>query len=120
MARWILNTIGLWLSIKLFGTGYAAAPTSIMVFVIAGLIFSIVNAMLKPVLILLALPALMITLGLFMFVVNGVLVYISLKLSPDITITFWHAILTGAVISLVNYIVSNIIDITPQTEGASR
>jgi putative membrane protein len=109
--RWILNTLGLWLAVKLFGTGYTERPEGLVVFLIAGLIFSIVNAVLRPIMIILALPALLITLGLFMFVVNGFLVYISLKMAPGVSMAFWNSVLTGIVISLVNYIISNIIDL---------
>lgn len=109
--RWLLNSVGLWLAVKLFGTGYTETPEGFVIFLIAGLIFSIVNAVLKPILIILALPALLITLGLFMFVVNGFLVYVSLKLTPGVDMTFWYSVLSGIVISLVNYIVSNVIDL---------
>lgn len=109
--RWLLNSIGLWLAVKLFGTGYTETPEGFMVFLLAGLIFSVVNAILKPVLVIFALPALLVTLGLFMFIVNGFLVYVSLKLAPGMEMTFWYAVLSGIVISLVNYIVSNVIDL---------
>lgn len=109
--RWLLNSVGLWLAVKLFGTGYTETPEGSVVFLIAGLIFSIINATLKPILIILALPALLVTLGLFMFIVNGFLVYVSLKLAPGVDMTFWYSVLSGIVISLVNYIVSNVIDL---------
>lgn len=109
--RWLLNSVGLWLAVKLFGTGYTETPEGFVVFLVAGLIFSIINATLKPILIILALPALLVTLGLFMFIVNGFLVYVSLKLAPGVDMTFWYSVLSGIVISLVNYIVSNVIDL---------
>lgn len=108
--RWGLNSIGLWVAVKLFGTGYTESPEGFFVFLLAGLIFSVVNATIKPVIVVLSLPALLVSLGLFMFVVNGFMVYVSLKLAPGVSMTFWHSILTGIVISLVNYIVSNIVD----------
>lgn len=109
--RWMFNTLGLWVAVKLFGTGYTETPEGMLVFLGAGLLFSIVNAVLRPIVIILSLPALLLTLGLFMLVVNGFLVYVAVKLSPGFDMTFMHAILTGIVISLVNYIVSNVIDL---------
>ncbi|NCU37744.1 phage holin family protein [Candidatus Saccharibacteria bacterium] len=111
--RWILNSFGLWVAVRLFGTGYSGAQidASIGAFLVAGLIFSIVNAVLKPAVIILALPAILVTLGLFTIVVNGLMVYISLKLSPGLTMTFWNSILTGLVLSLVNYIVSSALEL---------
>ena len=111
VVRWILNSIGLWLAVKLFGTGYTETPQGVFVFLFAGFIFSIVNVTIKPIIVVLSLPALLLTLGLFMFVVNGLMVYLSLKLAPGVSMTFWHSILTGIVISLVNYIVSNVVDL---------
>lgn len=81
-----------------------------MVFLVAGLLFSIVNSILRPIIVILSLPALLLTLGLFMIIVNGFMVYISLKLAPGLSMTFVNSILTGLVISLLNYIVSNIVD----------
>lgn len=109
--RWLLNSVGLWVAVKLFGTGYTETPEGIFIFLFAGLVFSVANALLKPIVIVLSLPALLVTLGLFMLVVNGFMVWLSLKLVPGIGMTFWHSILTGIVISLVNYIVSNVVDI---------
>lgn len=110
VVRWALNSLGLWLAVELFGTGYTQAPEGIAVFLIAGLIFSLVNAVLKPILIIFSLPALLFTLGLFMFIVNGLMVYISILIAPHISMTFWHSILAGVVIAFVNYVVSNLMD----------
>ena len=113
IVRWILNSFGLWIAVRIFGTGYSSEliNSSPHVFLVAGLIFSIVNAILKPVVIILALPAILVTLGLFTIVVNGFMVYISLKLAPGLQMTFWHSILTGLVLSLVNYIVSSALEL---------
>ena len=110
--RWMLNSFGLWVAVRIFGTGFDDYTAgSISVFLIAGLIFSVVNAILKPVVIILSLPAILITLGLFTVVVNGFMVYISLQLAPGIHMTFINSILTGLVLSLVNYIVSSALEL---------
>lgn len=111
LLRWVLNTLGLWLAVSLFGTGNNGEPDRLIIFIFAGLVFSVVNALLKSILVVLSLPALLLTLGLFMLIVNGILVYISIKIAPGFSMTFWHSVLTGIVISLVNYIVSSFIDI---------
>ncbi len=111
VVRWILNSVGLWLAVKLFGTGYGTSPQEFGVFLLIGLIFSVVNATIKPIIIVLSLPALLFTLGLFMLVVNGFMVWLSFKLMPGESMTFWNSVLTGIVISLVNYIVSNVVDL---------
>lgn len=106
--RWLANSLGLWLAVHLLGTGLDNVEVSAgtIGFLFAGLIFSIVNSILRPFIIILSLPAILITLGLFMLVVNGLMVYISLNLAPGISMSFLNSIFAGILLSLVNYIVS--------------
>lgn len=114
LVRWLLNSFGLWIAVRLFGTGFSDAQVdaNVSAFVLAGLIFSIINTVLRPILVILSLPAILLTLGLFMLVVNGLLVYISLKLAPDLQMTFLNSILTGMILSLINYIVSSMLEMS--------
>lgn len=111
--RWILNSVGLWIAVRIFGTGYSDAEltANAWVFLGAGLIFSVINSILKPIVIILSLPAILLTLGLFTIIVNGFMVYISIKLAPGLNMTFWNSVLTGIVLSLVNYIVSSALEL---------
>lgn len=111
--RWILNSFGLWIAVRIFGTGYAdtAIDLNAAVFLGAGLIFSIMNTILRPIIVILSLPAILLTLGLFTIVVNGLMVYWSLLLAPGLHMTFWNSVLTGLVLSLVNYIVSSALEL---------
>lgn len=109
LIRWLLNSFGLWVAVRLFGTGYSEAQvdSELAIFLLAGLIFSIINTILKPIIVILSLPAILLTLGLFILVVNGLMVYLSLKLTPGLSMTFINSILTGMILSLINYIVSS-------------
>jgi putative membrane protein len=111
--RWLLNSFGLWLAILICGTGISDAEltTGFWGFLLAGFIFSVVNSILRPVIIILSLPAILLTLGLFTLVVNGFMVWLSLKLAPGIQMTFFHSILTGMLLSLINYIVSSVFEL---------
>lgn len=111
--RWILSALGLWLAVRLLGTGYdnVDVTAGFWGFLFAGLIFSIVNSLFKPLLVIVSLPAILLTLGLFTIVVNGVLVYISLMLAPGIAMSFGNSIITGIILSLINYIVSAAMEI---------
>jgi putative membrane protein len=81
LVRWVLNSFGLWVAVRLLGTGYSDAEVNagFGLFLIAGLIFSVINSILRPVVVILSLPAILITLGLFVLVVNGIMVYIKLE-----------------------------------------
>ena len=108
LLRWVLNSLGLWIAVRLFGAGYSHLSTSgvIWEFLLAGIVFSIINSVLRPIAVILSLPAILLTLGLFILVVNGLMVYISLLITPGISMTFMESILTGILLSLINYIVS--------------
>ena len=47
------------------------------------------------------------TLGLFILVVNGFMVWLALKLAPGLHLTFVSSIFAGMLLSLINYIVSS-------------
>lgn len=113
LVRWALNSVGLWIAVRLLGTGYdnVDVTAGFWGFVFAGLIFSLVNTLLKPLLVIISLPAILITLGLFTLIVNGVLVYVSIALAPGISMSFGNSIITGIILSLVNYIVSAAIEV---------
>ena len=109
----MLNSFGLWIAVRLLGTGHydTEIEATVLTFLLGGLIFSIINSLIKPILVILSLPAILLTLGLFMLVVNGVMVYVSLKLTPGLDMTFFNSILTGIILSLVNYIVSSALEL---------
>lgn len=106
--RWLLNAFGLWMAVRILGDGpnNLDVMPSVSVFLIGGLIFSIINAVLKPLFVLISLPIIVLTLGLFMVILNGFLVYISLKLTPGLSpMSFLNSIITGLILSLINYII---------------
>lgn len=111
LLRWLLNTVGLWIASRLLGGGFDDTDATNTTFVLAGLVLSLANSLLKPIVIVLSLPAILVTLGLFMLVVNGLMVYIALNLVPNLQISFFSAIVTGVIISLINYIISGFLEL---------
>lgn len=119
LVRWLLNSFGLWIAVRLLGTGYSDAQVdeSFGVFLFAGLIFSVINSLLRPIVIIFSLPAILLTLGLFMLLVNGFMVYLSILITPDLEMTFLNSILTGIILSLINYIVTSAVELNYQRKG---
>lgn len=77
------------------------------VIAISGLILALMNAVIKPFVIILSLPAILFSLGLFMIVINGLMVMLVSWLYAPLQITnFGAAMLAGMVIGLVNYLVT--------------
>jgi putative membrane protein len=111
LLRWLLNSFGLWVASRLLGQGFDDTDATNTTFLIAGLVLSLANTLLRPIVIVLSLPAILITLGLFMLIVNGLMVYIALNLVPNLQISFLSAIITGVIISLINYIISGFLEL---------
>lgn len=110
VVRWLLNVVGLFVA-ALFLTG-VDYQDNWFTLVIAGLVLSVINALIKPFLIILALPALILTLGIFTVVINGLMVYLAHLLYSSFEVSsFTTAILAGMVIGLVNYILTRIFDV---------
>jgi putative membrane protein len=92
----------------LSGVDYNGNPA---VLIVGALIFSVVNAFLRPLIIVLALPAILLTLGLFTFIVNGFMLYLVTLIYPALRITsFWQAVWAVLIIWLVNYLLTNIME----------
>ncbi len=109
LLRWMVNFFGLWTAATLV-TGITYQE-HIRVLVWAALIFSIVNALIRPFLILIALPAIVVTLGLFTFVVNAFMLYLVTLFYHRFEISnFRSAIAAVIVIWIVNYLLNDLIE----------
>ncbi len=107
--RWFVNSLGLWIASRLFNT--ISINDSVVVAVGGGLVLSAVNVFLKPLLIILTLPAVLLSLGLFMIVINGAVVYVASQLYGPLKVTsFSGAVLAGLVIGLVNYALTTLLE----------
>ena len=75
-----------------------------------GLILGFVNAIVKPVLILLTLPATLLTLGLFLFVVNAICLALTAAVVPGFDISgFWGAFVGALVVTLVSWVLNALV-----------
>ncbi len=75
---------------------------NLVVALIVAVVLSVVNAVLRPILIVLTFPVTILTLGLFLFVINALMVLLVAWLVPGFTVDgFWWALLFSLVISLV-------------------
>jgi putative membrane protein len=103
--RWLVNCLGLWAAAELFNLVNYQQTWSVIL--VGGLLLALLNALIKPILIIFTLPAIALTLGLFLIIINGFIVYlVSLLYGPLQISSFWAALLVGIVIGLVNYIVT--------------
>ena len=88
------------------------ANNDISTLLLIGLIFGLVNALLKPLLILLTCPAVLLSLGLFLFVINGVMLLITDSIAGERLIIeggIFTAILGGMVIGGVTMLLESVL-----------
>lgn len=114
LLRWLVNFLGLWMAATLL-TGISYQNT-FRVLILASLIFSVVNALIRPLIILLTLPAIVLTLGLFTFVINTLMLYLVTFFYHRFQVrSFWSGILAVIIIWIVNYLLNDLIEHKPQT-----
>ncbi len=107
LIRWLGNSFGLWLAARLIPD--ITFNGGLEVIVLAGLVLSIINTFIKPLVIILSLPAIVLTLGLFIVFINGLMVYFAAGLMDSLDIKgYGAAVLAGLIIGLVNYAVTTI------------
>ncbi len=76
---------------------------------VASLLLGIINALVRPVLLILCLPLILVTMGLFILVLNALLLWFVSGILPGSSFTvagFWAAFWGGSVISIVSWILS--------------
>jgi putative membrane protein len=105
--RWAFNVAALFVAAwALSGISYGDSWWSLL---IAAVVFTLANAFVKPVLAFLSIPFIVVTLGIFYFLINVLMLYITDWIVNDFQIdTFWWACLGAIIVSLVNGILNAI------------
>lgn len=103
---WLLNAAALWLT-ALIGIGIRFTSLTLGNVLIAALILGLVNALIRPIMVVLTLPVNILTLGLFTLVLNAFVLYIVAWLTPAMQITsFWGALLAAVILSIISSLLS--------------
>jgi putative membrane protein len=99
----LVNTAALWAASYLVSG--IDLDGSVWTILLVGLVFGIINTFIKPIFKLLSFPVIMLTLGLFAFVINAAMLAITAALTDALSIeNFWAALLGAIVISVVSAI----------------
>jgi putative membrane protein len=101
---WLINALAL-MAVAYLLPGIAVAD--FVTALIAALVLGLVNAVIRPILILLTLPATLLTLGLFIFVINGLLFWLVGSYIDGFTVAgFWPGIFGAIAYSIVSWALS--------------
>lgn len=123
-----VNAVALWVAAWLvdgiaLAEGDATFASKFATVVLVALVFGLVNAVVKPIAKVIAFPAIVLTLGLFTFVVNAFLLQLTewiadpLGLDFEITDFWWDAVIGALVITLVSMVLNWVL---PEKEDLDR
>ena len=104
LARWAVNAAALLLVAYLYP---GVTVESFFAALIAALVLGLVNAVIRPILIVLTLPATLLTLGLFIFVINALLFWFVAEIVQGFKVTGFGAALLGSILYSVITLVSS-------------
>jgi putative membrane protein len=120
LIRVVINAVAISVTASLL-SGIQVANNDLGTLLMIGLVFGIVNAIVRPILIFLTCPAVIVTLGLFIFVINGVLLLITETLVGDrLTIDgLGTAILAGIIMGILSMIMEVVLGVRDR-DGHNR
>jgi putative membrane protein len=95
LARWIINAARLLLVAYLYSGVQVGSFTAALV---AALVLGLVNAVIRPILVILTLPVTILTLGIFLFVINALLFWFVAEIVGGFTVTGFMAALIGSLL----------------------
>ncbi|MFC1836182.1 phage holin family protein [Thermodesulfobacteriota bacterium] len=111
--RWLATSVAIFL-VPYVTSGVRVDGVATALF--AAAVLGILNAFLKPVLLLLTLPFTILTLGLFVLIINAMLFQLAGWLVPGMHVdSFWYALLAAVMVSIVSWIMNLAFD--PETRG---
>jgi putative membrane protein len=112
LLRVIINAIAIAITASLL-PGIHVLNNDLGTLLIIGLIFGIVNALVKPILSVLTCPFIILTLGLFIFVINGLMLLLTASLSGGRLIIdgFWWAVLGGIIMGIVGLVLETVLGV---------
>src|SRR5438094_8864512 len=104
LARVLVNALAIWLATAIVPGIEARSATTILG---AALVLGLVNAVVRPILIVLTLPVTLVTLGLFLFVLNAFCLWLTSKLVRGFEVDgLWAALFGALLVSVVSWLLS--------------
>ena len=105
LLHWAVTTASLWAASRVFHGVRFANLSSLLV---SGLLLGMVNSIIRPLLIVITLPITLLTLGLFLLVINALMLLLVAALVRGFTLSgFWTAFFAGAFVALLSFAADN-------------
>jgi putative membrane protein len=107
LIRAAVSALGLWVAAELLDGVSFDSTTKL---IIAAIVLGVVNALVRPIAFFLTLPITIVTLGLFLLVLNAAMIGLVAWLVPGFQISgFWTAVLAALIVSLVSWAATSLI-----------
>lgn len=104
---WLINGVAIFITANLLP---GVTVTDLSTALIVALVLGVINTFIKPVLHILTLPISMLTLGLFSFVLNALLILLATKIVPGFQIdNLITAAIFGIVLSIINSVINKLV-----------
>lgn len=109
LQSWLINTLAVLVAVYIV-PGIRFEDDSLWTPFVTSLVLGVLNAVIRPLVMLLALPLLIFTLGLFMLFINATMLYVvGLLLAPHFQVDgFWPAFLGALIISIVSLVLNTL------------
>ncbi|KAA8889867.1 phage holin family protein [Nocardia colli] len=115
LIRLIINGVAIWLAaawvdkIDIISPADNGNVGKVLVVLAVAAVFTVVNALVKPIVKLLSLPLVIVTLGLFLLVINALMLWLTAKITETTDYGlrvdgFWAAVIGGLIVSIVNWV----------------
>lgn len=107
LGRWLVSALSLWVVQLILPGLVVESPTALF---IGALVLGLLNALVKPILIILTLPLTLLTLGLFILVLNAAMFSLAAWLVPGFEVSgFWSAFFGAILFSILSFLINHLL-----------
>jgi putative membrane protein len=105
---WLVNVLAIFVASKIFSS--VSYDGELWVLALAGLVLALANHIVRPIVILLALPAVIITLGIALLFINALMLYLTDLIVPPFNVGgFWQTVGAAIIVWAVNMVVHGLL-----------
>ena len=111
IVRWLVCSFSLWIAAEVLATGTISYGGKMSAVVFSGFVLALINTFIRPLVVFLTLPAVLLSLGIFMVVINGLMVMLAAKLYGPLEVEgFGTAMVAGLIVGVVNWLLSTLME----------
>ncbi len=101
----VVNAIALWVAAQLVG---AQSPADLWQLLLVAVVYGVLQTVVRPILSIITCPAYILTLGLFTFIMNVIILWLLETVTGGLIVwgDFWNMLLAGIIISIVSFLLN--------------